>query len=75
MKCDMNCAECTRPVEKCLGGPSRYTKSALPWRGTTKTTIGKGDPGLSRASCGRVKGPRQSGNLSDDRSQFTKGSG
>lgn len=44
-KCNMDCFNCTRPVEKCHGGDFR--KSAVPYRLDTKTTVGHGDPRLS----------------------------
>lgn len=44
-KCDMDCFHCTRPVEKCHGGNAK--KTAVPWKSSTKTTVGKGDPRLA----------------------------
>ena len=54
MKCDQNCFQCELPPDKCTGG-DRLTrhKSPMPWRHTTKTTVGKGDLGMFRPSNGK----------------------
>ena len=57
MKCNMDCFHCTRPVEKCHGGDSK--KTAVTWKRSAKTTIGKGDsrlaiPGRSYAHPSRI---------------------
>lgn len=61
-KCNMDCFNCTRPVEKCHGGNGR--KSATPWKNITKrTSVGKGDPGMGRSWTGNH---RASLRVSDD---------
>ena len=57
MKCNMDCFHCKRPVEKCHGGDDK--KSAVPFKRSTKTTVGKGDsrlavPGRSYAHPSRI---------------------
>lgn len=50
MRCDLNCAHCTRPAEKCRGGPSGCTRSAYV-NGTqpTRRVCKQQEPGLKHA--------------------------
>ena len=54
MKCDQDCFNCKLPVDKCRGGPVRKVKSALPWRNSTKATVGKGSVGKFSVDNGHV---------------------
>lgn len=53
MKCNMDCFNCTRPASKCTGGDE--SKTAVSWRMSTRTSVGKGNPRLSVAGVSRKK--------------------
>ena len=73
MKCDQNCLECELPPEKCTGGPKgSQNRSALPWRNTTKTSVGKGDIGMFRACVGKQNPHRYSGEGGEPTRSFAK---